>query len=136
MSIELIEQIRGYLATNDYTSFRLWCRENEQLIAAETSRGMFLRLKDGNKLEARAVLQKLSPCVECSYLPWGYPDGVHSSAPDSRSDFFRALESLESASAQGVLRKEGSGFLCLTCGAKRNVDLPEREFSGQITTVS
>jgi hypothetical protein len=134
MSDELLENLRKFLSSHDAIGFGNWCAANEDLVSTATSRGTYLKLKAGNRSVAREVLQQIDPCAKCSNLPWRYPDEFVSSQ-DLRQGFFEALKALESAARRGVLECRGGAFACCTCGATREYDLPDREFTGEIRTV-
>lgn len=125
----LIQALRAFLFGGDAAAFAEWCESHSSGIEAITSRGELLRLKHGNRAAARQRLQILVPCPKCSDLPWSFPVSLS----DSHADFHRLLEQLEASEA--VQRRQGSLFVCRHCGAERQVELPEREFSGEIKVV-
>ena len=136
MSLRLSEKLFDFLQGNEYEEFRSWCIANKELVISTTNQGTYLHLKNGDRAVARAVLQRLSPCRRCSELPRQFPGGHLYSPEEIRPAFYLALETLNSATEQGVLQQIAGGFKCCTCGAVRKFELPEREFTGEIKTVS
>ena len=125
-SASLVQALRTFLGGRDAAVFAKWCDIHKQALEVMTSRGEFIKLKRGDRSVARIRLQTLAPCAECSDLPWSFP------APnlDSRADFARMFDILTASKA--LERRSGSLFVCRACGAERFVNLPEREFSGEI----
>jgi len=128
-SSSLVRHLRTFLAGGDQAAFSQWCELHSASIEAATSRGELLKLKHGDRGIARKRLQFLAPCPECSDLPWSFP----TASLACRADFYRLLEQLEASTI--LARSAGSSFVCSSCGADRRVELPEREFGGEIKVV-